>query len=230
MNKLTFICLSILLSTCFVAFTPFKAGDNNIYNKTYTVGSIPGLNDFMTMNAEDRKMEALYNESDQKVKNRPNAASEKVEFRNNRARVWMSDYENGTMDEGDGPVQSSVPSYCFMDKDTLFISMGISWTSGYAFNVKIFGDQFQGSYYLQADGNEKPYKLSTRGPGLNEITIKNKYQSLILDKKPSFKPGEQINGYLTYTTDTYYEKGDENKLNAEYVSGKLYFTCTVRGK
>ena len=51
---------------------------------------------------------------------------------------------------------------------------------------------------------------------------------LTLDKLPEFKPGQQLTGSLTYTTENYYAQSAGDKYNAIYVTGKLFFTCKIR--
>lgn len=155
-------------------------------------------------------------------------ALRKYDFTNNRGRIFLTAYENGKQERMDSifKLGMGTPCSCLVNKDTIFINMGIGFFGGMALKMEITRKGFQSNYYEYMD-SEEIYKLTPNGNFINNIDVKNKYQYLILDKHPVFEDNQKLNGYLTFTTPDYYEKSHE-KLDTNYVSGKIYFTCITQ--
>jgi hypothetical protein len=106
--------------------------------------------------------------------------------------------------------------------------MAVGFFGGIGFTIKIYENSFVSSYYEYTD-DVRPYKVNLNDTAFySSVTVDNRCQSLILDKEPSHKQGEQITGYLTYTTKEYYERKNVDRLDTIYVSGKIYFTCNTK--
>jgi len=56
---------------------------------------------------------------------------------------------------------------------------------------------------------------------------KSKYQYLVLEQLPAFKTGQQLTGYLTLTSNQFYELIANDRLDSTYVTGRIYFTCNT---
>jgi len=228
----------LLLFFCLLTCKAQKKDDGKTLNITYNVGSITEINDFLKYNPDEIRFDSIYLAYDNVMdsikhadsNNKDNELIRKKDFRNNRSRIFMDLYNNGKAEPKDEEFNTGLPTpcECFTDKDTLFIRMGIGFFGGFGFNIEAFGKNFKSSFFNYID-DVKPYKTDLSDTSFyNFITIKNKYQYLILDKKPKFDAGQQLTGYLTYTTNDYYEQNYSNKFDTMFVTGKLFFTCKIR--
>lgn len=172
--------------------------NDSAYNTTYAVDKIPGIDSFQTLNSSEKTM------AQQLSKGSDSGTSS---FRNERARVFLQYYINGKISSQDPALRTGIPALCLcnVDKDTLTVINVVNFYAGIG-KIKIFDNQFESSYFLYTK-------------------LKNKFQSLILDKQPSFKRGQQISGYLTFTSSDFTRVG-----NTDYVRGRIYFTCKTKKK
>jgi len=116
---------------------------------------------------------------------------------------------------------------CVTKNDSIFINMPFGLFGGGNFNINIFKNGFTSSYSQYIDDNLKLFKTKIADDFSDNFSVDNKFQFLILDKKPSFKKDERLTGFLTFTTNYYFEKKGD-KLDTNYVKGHLYFTCLTK--
>jgi hypothetical protein len=217
----------------------FSCGNKEIitnrYYENYKVGDIPDLNKFMVYTEEEKRLDSLsavYQQTIDSFHKSSLAADEKTNnsFIDNRSRLYLESYTNNIADGNNNDPQhigQPMPCNCGMDKDTLFVNMGIGFFGGMGFSIKIFNSHFLANYFEYTD-DVKPYKLNLADSSTDEISVPAKYQYLVLDKKPNFKPGQKLTGYLTVTTKPYYVRSVENKYDTSYVTGRIYFTCIAK--
>jgi hypothetical protein len=142
----------------------------------------------------------------------------------------MNSYENNKITPIDSEFRLGLPTPCdcYIHNDSLIIKMGVGFFGGFGFNIQLTGSKFQSFFYNYID-DVKPYKLNLSDTTLeNFIKVKSKYQSLILNKKPTFISGQQLTGYFTFTSTNYFEQNADKTFDTNYVSGKIYFTCKTR--
>ena len=217
-----------------------QTDSSKILNKTYFVNTIPDIASFLNYNKSELRFDSIYHhynfmmdslmKADSTIKGI--ASIRKTDFRNNRSRVYLDMFRNGKAEPKDSSYFSGFPTpcECFTSKDTLYIKMGLGFFGGFGFDIEVFGKQFQSSFYNYID-DVKPYKSDLNDTALfSYISVKNKYQYLILDKKPKFTSGQQLTGLLTYTSNNIYEQTFNNKYDTLFVTGKLYFTCKIKQK
>ena len=226
-------CMVVLVNSC-------KSQDDNglINNSTYSVAAIPELNNFLTFNKNEKRLDSLNSRYDRRMDSLVLADTtkkkflKKKDFKNNRSRIFMDSYTNGKLtDVGPNPnIGFPTPCECYTTHDSVFVKMGVGFFGGIGFNIKISGNHFLSSFFNYTD-DVKPFKSDLKDTAFYDYAIaKSKYQYLILDQKPDYKPGQQLTGYLTYTTNDYYEKAYGDALDSIYVKGKIYFTCKTRYK
>ena len=152
-------------------------------------------------------------------------------FRNNRGRIITNTYTNNSLVKNESAAYGSmaIPCDCVVEKDTVFVNMVIGFFGGFGYDIKIYKDSFQSSFFEYTD-DVKPYKSNISDTAFTDfVTAKSKYQYLILDKTPAFQHGQQLTGLLTLTTNHYYNLAGD-KLDSTFVTGKVYFTCTTKRK
>jgi len=214
MKKTLHIFIAVLLVSC----NPQNTNEQ-VYNDHYVVGKIPDLSSFEAYNKFDKKMEAP-----------GNALVGQGGFRNNRSRIFMQSFSNGSPSSQDSALYIGMPTpcYCTLDKDTLNVKIGIGFFGGMGFETKIFDHSFRSNYFVYTD-DVKPYKYNLSDKDFTDnLHLPNKYQSLILNEKPTFQPGQQLTGYLTFTSPSWYETAVKNQLDTNYVQGRFYFTCLIK--
>ncbi len=232
--RLTFFVL-ILLS-----FSVCKAqvNDGVTFNKEYVIGPVLKLDEFMRLNKNELRQDSIYNQYDKAMDTlkvadsiqKLNSVFRKKDFPNNRSRIFADTYNNGKMETKDSTFSLglSTPCDCYTTQDTMFVKMGLGFFGGFGFNIEVVKNNFQSCFFEYID-DVKPYKYNLEDTATyNFIIAKSKYQFLTLDKLPEFKPGQQLTGSLTYTTENYYAQSAGDKYNAIYVTGKLFFTCKIR--
>lgn len=199
-------------------------------NNTYTTGVIPGISDFMILNDIEKQMIPMFDEINFRADSLKQNDSFKKDFKNNRSRVFMNSYSDGKVNPRDTAFHAGlpIPCDCSISKDSFFVYMNFGFFGGFGFNISVVGNKFQSRFFEYID-DVKPYKMSMSDTVFNNyIQVDNTTQSLIFDKKPTFAIGQQITGYLTYSSSTYFEQTTANSLENKYVSGYLYFTCKTR--
>lgn len=221
-----------LLSSC-----KAKAQRDKSYGTKYAVGQIPNKEDFLQLNEEEKSVDSMFSgydkeidgiaQKDEKTKNM--ALRLKRDFVNNRSRIFLQAFENGKETRVDSAFVKGVSSICecLLTKDTLVVTTGVGFFGGMGFQVKIAEDGFQSTYFLY-EKNAQPFKLHINDNFTNKLSVDSKYQSLMLDKKTSFTEGERLTGYLEIMTNNYYENSFGDKLDTNYVKGKVLFTCTAK--
>ncbi len=208
-------------------------------NQTYIISEIPDKEDFLKLTDHEKAVDSIFGDYDKTVDSlllkddrlKGNPLLQKRAFLDNRGRIYLQAFENGKPAKVDSAFSRGMPApcECQVKKDTVFVSMGIGFFGGMGFNVAVFKNSFQSSYYLYID-DVKPYKGNLKDSFSNDLTVKSKYQYLILDNQPTFQEGQQLSGYLTMTSQNYYENSYGNHLDTNYVVSKIYFTCSTKRK
>jgi hypothetical protein len=188
----------------------------------YNTGKIDPSEKFLDLNPAELHLDSLYSDF-----------KKGASFRENRSRIYLYAYINGELQKNsDSSFQKGLPAFCdcFTSADTLFISTGAGFFGGFGFFITIEKNSFESSFYEYID-DVKPYKSSLSDTAFtNVVHVKSKYQYLILERKPAFKPDDIVSGQLFYTTDPYYDDGNSTKLQEIYIEGKILFTCRPRAK
>lgn len=193
--------------------------NDNAYNDNYIIGKIPDLKSF-----------EAYNEFDKRMESSGSSLVGQGGFINNRSRIFTQSFSNGKQTTQDSALYKGMPTPCYssFDNDTLKIKVGIGFFGGMGFEVKIFKDNFQSNYFLYTD-DVKPYKYNWSDKEFTDnLYMRNKFQSLTLNKQPTFKPGQQLTGYLTFTTPNWFENSIGNDIDTNYIKGSFYFTCLTK--
>jgi hypothetical protein len=212
------ISLLLAVITLFVSCKSHPTNDNS-YNHNYTIGQIPDLNSFETYNEFDKRMDSV-----------ANFLVGEGGFKKNRSRIFMQSFSNGEQSSQDSAIFTGMPTpcYCSFDKDTFKVKVGIGFFGGMGFEIKILKNSFQSNYFLYID-DVKPYKYNLSDKNFTDnLYLKNKLQSLILNERPTFKAGQQLIGYLTFTSSKWYENSIGKNIDTNYIKGRLYFTCLTK--
>jgi hypothetical protein len=233
-----YFLLPILFTELILLSCRGKKDDDRTFYVKYIIGTIPAINDFLKLNEREIEvgsgLDSLSGEYDKQFDS-SSAGDNKAKlmkttkFRNNRARIFMDTYINGQLKPGDSIFYYGAPAICAcgISNDTLIVRMAIGFFGGTAFTIKLHNNNFQSTIYNYTDDASLLKTDPADTAFHNEAIIYNKYQYLILDNGPTFKNEQQITGYLTYTSNTYYEKAYKNKLDSIYLKGKIYFTCNT---
>jgi hypothetical protein len=218
---MTHIMLVVLTVFIFSSCNEEKMNTKTYY-ENYKVGSIPDLKSFQTYNKSDKKMD--------KVSPTDQPSTGQLAFRNNRSRIFIDVYRNGKVQSKNSAFYEGLPTPCTCElgQDTISITVGLGLFGGLGFDIKVYADKFQSNFFEYTD-DIKPYKTNLSDTAFSSQVYQNsKYQSLILDSKPTYKSGQQLTGLLTYTSNNFYEKISDTQLDTSYVTGKIYFTCNVQ--
>jgi hypothetical protein len=218
-RKIIFVLVSLLVCVSSKA----QQDNGKTYHQSYTLDSIPGFHNFETYTDKEKQHDSIYSKYDYPGKS---------EFRNNRSRIFLNSYTNDKPDKIDSAFVKGFPTPCdcYTDNDSLFINMGAGFFGGLGFNIEIAGNDFLSDFYEYTD-DVKPFKPNLADTIYDSYVVaKSKYQYLILSEKPNFKTGQQLSGYLTQTSNYYYEEVYANKIDTHYVISKIFFTCRTKEK
>ena len=232
------ILVILVLSGNISCFAQRDSG--KVFEETYHVGTIKNLQSFFTYNKSEKRMDSIYHASEIYADSMMKAlnikpgrnSSIKKDFFNNRSRVFLKSFTNNKLDSGEFFRQDNfpMPCDCYVKNDTIFVDMVIGFMGRNGINIKIFGKKFQSDFF-DYSSDDKIYKLNPDDTAFASIAIaKSKYQSLILTEKPTFESGKQITGFLTFTSNNWYERFVGDTLIKKHVSGKLFFTCLTKFK
>jgi hypothetical protein len=214
----------LILLTALVASISCKTGtkdDGKTYNKTYSIGVIPNIDSFYTLKENEKRIDSM----EFQFKD----VTWVKEFRSNRGRVFAQTWENGKPAEQDESLSTGMPMpcRCYVSNDSIIIDMSIGFFGGASYEILVMKDSFQSQFVTYAD-NIKPYKSHRDDTAFSgEAVAKSKYQHLLLSEKPTFRPGQQLTGFLTFTTYPYYEE-KFGSLDSIYEAGRIFFTCATR--
>lgn len=110
--------------------------------------------------------------------------------------------------------------------DTLRISTSLGFFAGAAVGIEITKDTFKGYYYENADHTPVyKYRLSD-SCYISDITVSPVSEKLILNKRPTFKNGEELAGEYYGTFQPFYEK-ELSEIKLRKVRWKIVFKCTI---
>jgi hypothetical protein len=201
--------------------------DGRTYNKEYVVGSIPLMNDFLTLTKVEKELDSLFNSDFKGISgSQKRRGLSTISFSNNRARIVLYETTNGKQQQKDPSIKKGMPTMCrcALNGDTLEINMAVGFFGGVGLKIKVYGKKF-GSWFFQENDNVENLKTTLADTSFSSrVIIENNSQYLIFDRQPNFKPGQQITGYFTFTSEKYFEKKGQN-IDTISASGKIHFTC-----
>ena len=205
------LALGLLL---FISCTS-KIDNGKTFNSTYEVGNVPGIDSLKVFTElENEIINSLRNDS-------PNY------FKNNRSRIIMRYYRNNVMVNGELSRYKSIPMPCdcATSKDTLYVNMTMGLFGGLGYNIKISRKHFESEFFEYTE-DIKPFRANLNDTSSASFTnVKSKYQYLILNETPTFHEGQQLTGFLSMTSNTYYLLKDNTGFDSMFVLSKLHFTC-----
>lgn len=237
--KLIFLSFITLISI-FGCQSQKTEDDGKTYHNTFEEGTIPESEQFAILNEQEKRFDSVYNHLDLTIdsvkkadpSNEQNQFLAKKDFKENRSRIFMDILANGKTGPKDSISEKGFPTQCscFISNDTLFVVMGVGFFGGFNLHVDLNKDKFQTRFFTYYTKTKQFKSAPSDTAFTNSVEVKGKYQHLVLDKKPTYQPGQQITGYLTLTTNNYYEKNYQEKLDSVMVSSRVYFTCKTRKK
>jgi len=208
--------------------------DAKTYNRTFEIGQIPSIDNFDRLDKRELSIDSVFSDKESifdsmfsKIDEPDSNSSFKNDFIHNRSRIYMDSDPNHKLFPGDKDLDKGFPTpcNCVTNGDTLFITMGLGLFGGAGFSIKLFKENFISNFFIYTD-DVKPYKSHLSDTAFADNAIAdNKFQYLIIDKKPTYESNQQLTGYLTYTSNRFYEINTDNGLDSSYVTGKIYFTC-----
>lgn len=221
-----------------------QKNNDTIYHSTYKVGAIPELVKFKKLNLDEAQMDSMAKERllylDSLFKTDTIKYNDLVgyndelfgrrDFINNRSRLYLESFSNDSLMPIDSSFINGISSKCecLIEKDTLTISTGFGFFSGFGFIIKLYGDTFKGQFFEYID-DAKPLLYNVNDTiYYDQILVDNQYQYLILDQQPDVQIKQQLSGYLTFTTKVFYEQKYNPLPDAVSAKGRLYFTCKTR--
>ncbi len=185
------------------------------------MADIPNIVSFLKYNDFDKFLDTVF---------KPGNGLTMDNYRNNRSRLFLETFSNGKRLLQDSALHAgmSTPCNCWLYNDTLNIKIAIGMFGGMGYNIKLYKDGFSSLALLYID-DVKPfkYKLSDKD-FTNQLFLRSIEQTLIVDKKPTFKGGQQLTGYLTFTTPLWYENSWGSNIDTNYARGRIYFTCATK--
>lgn len=216
-----------------------KALSDDAFNTVYDVGAIPGVDTFKVYNAMEKRMDegtkqtermadSLLEKELRKKTSEKSVGTRQSYFFYNRSRITMKTFENGKLTPKDKPFDQSAPAVCAcqLKGDSILVQTAAGFFGGFGFNIKLHRDNFDLYYFEYIDGDYLKANPNDTAFG-REVMVKSRYQSLILDSKPTFARGQRLTGLAIYTSEKYYARGLGNAVDTTYVKGKFYFTCQV---
>ena len=94
-----------------------------------------------------------------------------------------------------------------------------------SFNMTIRKEEFYSKFALIADGG-KTFKKTLNDIPSDAIELESRYQTLILTSRPIFKQGQQIEGFLFFTSEDYFAiKTEDRTYLKTNTKAKIYFRC-----
>lgn len=237
MIRFTFIFLVFVF-----VFTSCKGQIDNDhkYNTKYTIGENRNLNGFATLNSNDTFVDSVMHSYDKKadiiIKNDPMAKKlgfkKRRDFKQNRSRLLLTENVNGKDTVVDKISFDGISSLCECNikDDTLFIqsAFGMHFAPRRVF-AKVFKSNFQAFYHKHNDDYYKPFKLSLNSSFADKVNIDSKFQYLQFDTQPSFEINQQLTGYLTFTSNVFFEKLlPTERVDKKFVTLKMKFTCLTQ--
>lgn len=250
--------LFILFFLPFFLFSQIEATDSIVVLTKFKIDKIPDAANFKKLNGFEQHRDSLYQEANRRstksirdgsafikgvsAKHKRLALAEQ-EYRNqlhyseNRSRYEFQVYKNGRLRDSEMSDSEDFGTECFctIDKDnTITIKMGVWVFGGFEIGLSLRGDLFATQYWID---QHKSFVLKRN---LAESLQDNIYpfiakDELILEKKPAYRVGEQITGYINFQTKPFYvapntEQEDherEKNMKEEYHIVKAQFTCKV---
>jgi hypothetical protein len=194
------------------------------FTDNYSVEPIPNIESFYKLSPEEKHTQQQKDKRDQ-ARN----SNDKKDWLNNRSRILLKSFSDGKEITADSPLKKGMPApcKCSLNGDTINIATGLGLQAGFGFILKIYNTHYKASYYEYTD-DFKIFKNNLIDTSLSKsIRVDNQYQSLIFKEQPTFQYGQQLTGYLNFTSVPYYQL-QSKKLAEHYLQGKLYFTCKTQ--
>lgn len=253
-KKKRFFCVAVVLLLTIA---------RSVAQEKYSIKAIPNSNMFDVMTPREVRIDTLkenhYKESLERMldgtafregvtqaQKQESIAYHKAKYqryKNNRSRYFMNLYVNNHKDEDFLNDVDTVTTECncYLSGDTIKVKMGLWVFGGFMFGINLSKNEFESSY-LEDTHKQLIYKTSLRDSILvDNVMVTNEEQALLLEHEPSFKVGEDIMGYLSFKTKTYYRlkeyqsmiienATEDNEMDSLHMAGTLYFKCKVKGK
>ena len=217
---------ALLVCVILISCKDTNLDDRKTYHKEFETGFVPGLQQFEVLNKQELGFDSMLMANAKIAGVEMNHGSD---FVHNRSRIYMdSDPHNKILGRDTGPGKPiAMPCHCNLNGDTLQISMVVGFFGGAGFELQLYKDKFRSNFLLYTD-DVKPYKAHLSDTAFSsEVRAESRFQFLVLDEKPAYKPNQQLTGYLTFTSNRFYELS-AGKLDSSYVIAKIYFTCNTQ--
>jgi hypothetical protein len=154
-------------------------------------------------------------------------------YKENRSRNILDVYKDGELiskTDDDKHIEAmGTQCSCNLKNDTITVKMSFWIFGGFAIQIKLMDNQFVGLYSLD-ERRQYIFKLKNSDELSTNIVIPLAEQQLLLDVKPMYKSGQQLNGYFSFNTEDYFEldvNSTSNSLDNLKTTGTTYFTCKV---
>lgn len=208
----------------FLLFAYFTCqGQEEKYNRKFSISNPLGLDAFLLLTSDEKKMDSLFKKNDKLVEYGP--------YINNRSRIYVSIFRNGVpeyVDTSSVKRQASAECMCYINNDTITIKTWIGFFVAIGFTIKLHKDEFTSKYIIQVDQPDT-FKTSLNDKNFTgSAVVDSKFQKLHLTSIPSFKPNEQITGFLEIVSNDFYEKRSKDNIDTISVIGSVFFTCKTR--
>ncbi len=195
-----------------------KAESCSKYYLTYDIGEIPDL-----------KIHLVYSGDDVRVDSVVYAQEPEYKYAENFGRLIDTSHSS---DRSEPYIDTTVERcFCQWENDTLYVR----FKAYYGITLILHKDSFK--FHMARITDCGGWQYNVDDTILTDLLLTGKYQYLKLNTKPLFQEGQQLTGYLTYTTKDYYHNNfnfrkdippEYRKIVTLYQTGKLYFTCRTR--
>ncbi|MEO7121161.1 MAG: hypothetical protein ABIY62_08690 [Ginsengibacter sp.] len=149
----------------------------------------------------------------------------------NRCKIFMKESSSKPDPKVDS-IPWMPPCSCYILKDTLLVIMsnGIMMDAYTGLAIKIYKDTFSFNYYevvTPGSWSRRFANNDTDSVTNTSLSPANRYQFLLLKNKPSIKTAKNLTGYLSFTTDDFFELKEKGVVK-QHLSGSLLFTCKTK--
>jgi hypothetical protein len=116
---------------------------------------------------------------------------------------------------------------CFLNKDTIDLTVILSYESNVAFKISIFDDKVNSRLRLIAA--EKIYSKTEKKNDLqNDLILNSESTFLTLTEKPKFKPGSTLKGKMEVKFEPFYQVDISGRLSKIAPQFDIIFDTEVR--
>lgn len=180
----------------------------------YKIGQFEGYSDFFILSEKEMEL----TKQGQVFSSRSNS---------NRARFGLFEPTDSTPKVIKSINENVLPMPCNgkLIEDTLRITIAMGLFGGIGCQIDVVKDKFNSSFIEWSD--HPAFKTSLNSPLVSSVLIPYSKQRLILDKQVSFEKGQQITGYLDFTSEKYYHKVTQVDIDSTSHRIVAQFTCTI---